>query len=93
MPSRDRRFVYVLRSDAATPRYYVGLTDDPTRRVSAHNQGRSAHTSHRANWRVHVVIEFSTVEVAARFERYLKTGSGRAFAKRHFELPVARPDP
>ena len=26
---------------------------------------------------------------AARFERYLKTGSGRAFAKRHFGVNLA----
>jgi len=30
-----------------------------------------------------VVIEFPTEQQAARFEQYLKTGSGRAFAKRH----------
>jgi len=85
--------VYVLRSDAATPHYYIGLTDDPARRLAAHNNRRSAHTSQRTNWRLHVVIEFSTAEVAARFERYLKTGSGRAFAKRHFEPFADPPDP
>jgi hypothetical protein len=31
-----------------------------------------------------VVIEFSTEEAAVRFERYLKSGSGRAFTKHHF---------
>lgn len=29
-------------------------------------------------------IEFQTQHAAARFEGYLKSGSGRAFAKRHF---------
>jgi hypothetical protein len=31
-----------------------------------------------------VALEFADAKNAARFERYLKTGSGRAFAKRHF---------
>jgi hypothetical protein len=31
-----------------------------------------------------VSIEFLTEKEALRFERYLKSGSGRAFAKRHF---------
>ena len=34
--------------------------------------------------RTHVVVEFPDEAHAARFERYLKSGSGRAFAKRHF---------
>ena len=29
-------------------------------------------------------MEFKAEEQALRFERYLKSGSGRAFAKRHF---------
>jgi hypothetical protein len=31
-----------------------------------------------------VSLEFANEESAALFERYLKSGSGRAFAKRHF---------
>jgi hypothetical protein len=31
-----------------------------------------------------VSIEFPEEQTALRFERYLKSGSGRAFAKRHF---------
>jgi hypothetical protein len=33
---------------------------------------------------VHVTIELPDDQRAADFERYLKSGSGRAFAKRHF---------
>jgi hypothetical protein len=32
-----------------------------------------------------VTVEFASEQTALRFERYLKSGSGRAFAKRHFE--------
>ena len=31
-----------------------------------------------------VSLEFADATVAGRFERYLKSGSGRAFARRHF---------
>jgi hypothetical protein len=31
-----------------------------------------------------VQLEFADEQTARRFERYLKSGSGRAFAKRHF---------
>ena len=35
-------------------------------------------------WSLVVSIEFQTEREAVRFEKYLKSGSGRAFAKRHF---------
>ncbi len=35
-------------------------------------------------WSVVVSIEFQTERDAVRFEKYLKSGSGRSFAKRHF---------
>jgi hypothetical protein len=31
-----------------------------------------------------VSLEFANEQSALQFERYLKSGSGRAFAKRHF---------
>ena len=34
---------------------------------------------------VDVSIEFQNERLAIRFEKYLKSGSGHAFAKRHFE--------
>jgi hypothetical protein len=37
-----------------------------------------------------VSVEFPSEQQAGRFERYLKSGSGRAFAKRHFGPPAER---
>ena len=54
------------------------------RRLAAHNGGLSAHTASGCPWRVIVSIEFADAKKAAAFERYLKSGSGRAFAQRHF---------
>jgi hypothetical protein len=42
------------------------------------------HTARDRPWRVVVSLEFDDGAAARRFERYLKSGSGRAFAKRHF---------
>lgn len=80
-----KRFVYVLKTMVGEPRYYVGVTSDVQQRLLWHNQGRCTHTAKHRPWRTHVVLEFSDEPHAVRFEHYLKTGSGRAFAKRHFD--------
>jgi putative endonuclease len=80
-----KRFVYVIKSSDADLHFYVGLTSDVFARLSAHNAGRCPHTASGRPWRLHVVIEFTDERRAVRFERYLKSGSGRAFAKRHFD--------
>ena len=80
-----RRFVYVLKTVDPGTRFYVGLTADVSARLVHHNEGHCPHTARYRPWELHVVIEFRDEQTALRFERYLKSGSGRAFAKRHFE--------
>src|SRR6476469_9840589 len=80
----DKRLVYVLKSATPKARYYIGLTSDVPTRLANHNAGRCPHTARYRPWRLHVTIELPDEERAIAFERYLKTGSGRAFAKRHF---------
>jgi putative endonuclease len=79
-----RRFVYVLRSDSDPSRHYTGITDDVEDRLEWHNSGPCGYTIHNRPWSLVVSIEFPTENAARRFERYLKSGSGRAFARRHF---------
>ena len=79
-----RRFVYVLRSEMDPARHYVGVTSDVDERLAWHNEGPVGCTTNHRPWRVVVSLEFPTAQAATRFERYLKSGSGRAFAKRHF---------
>jgi predicted GIY-YIG superfamily endonuclease len=62
----------------------VGITSDVGKRLDVHNSGGSQHTSQHRPWRLIVSLEFAAEASAAAFEKYLKTGSGRAFAKRHF---------
>lgn len=80
-----KRFVYVLRNADPVPRFYVGLTSEMHGRLDDHNAGRSPHTARHRPWQLHVVIEFPDEPRAIRFERYLKSGSGREFARQHFE--------
>ena len=80
-----KHFVYVLKNADPVPRFYVGLTSDVRARVGDHNTGRCPHTARHRPWQLHVVIMFPDEPRAIRFERYLKSGSGREFAQRHFE--------
>lgn len=89
-----RRFVYIVRSERNLDKHYVGVTSDVPRRLDWHNTGPSGHTVRDRPWALLVAIEFQTEVVAARFEKYLKSGSGRAFATRHFgDLARQMPTP
>jgi predicted GIY-YIG superfamily endonuclease len=77
-------YVYILRSESDPDRFYVGLTTDLERRLSEHNSGKSIHTNKHMPWKLLTYIAFSGRKKAERFEGYLKSGSGRSFAKKHF---------
>jgi predicted GIY-YIG superfamily endonuclease len=78
------RYVYLLQSIADPTKRYIGSTSDLRRRLDEHNEGKSVHTSYWLPWRLVVAIQFADDRRANEFERYLKSGSGHAFAKRHF---------
>jgi len=78
----SKRFVHIIRSSADPSRYYTGLTPDVPARIASHNAGRRHHTANAIPWASVVVIEFSDESRAVAFERYLKSGSGAALAKR-----------
>ena len=73
-----------MRSLAEPHRRYVGVTSDLAARLSAHNAGQNRSTAAWRPWDVDVCVEFRTEATALRFEAYLKSGSGHAFAQRHF---------
>jgi predicted GIY-YIG superfamily endonuclease len=78
------RYVYILESLALPDRFYVGVTKDLRARFQKHNAGDVSHTSKYAPWRVRTYLGFSDEKRAYDFERYLKSASGRAFAKKRF---------
>jgi putative endonuclease len=78
------RFVYVLESIEKPARHYVGLSSGVDARLEFHNAGKCRHTARHRPWRVLAAVEYADEARAVAFERYLKSGSGRAFARRHF---------
>jgi putative endonuclease len=78
-----------VKSVSTAGTYYVGVTSDLAKRLDAHNAGLSPHTGKARPWRRLVVIQFDEELPAMAFESYLKTGSGREFARRHFRRTIA----
>jgi putative endonuclease len=75
-------YVYLIESDHIPGRRYVGLTSDLRRRLHDHNAGKSPYTAKYKPWRLVTYIAFSSRKKAEEFERYLKSGSGHAFANK-----------
>ena len=76
--------VYIIRSLSNPEQRYIGLTNDLNARLATHNSGGSPHTSKFRPWELETAIAFHDRAKAAAFEQYLKTGSGFAFANKHF---------
>ena len=74
-------YVYILQSETDRDHFYTGITDDLRARLSKHNWGEVTHTSKDRPLRLKTYIAFSDGNRALAFEKYLKSGSGRAFAK------------
>jgi putative endonuclease len=77
-------YVYILVGELDASAHYTGLTDDLQARLKKHNEGGCPHTSKHRPWRIETVVAFHSREKASAFERYLKSGSGREFARHHF---------
>lgn len=75
-------YVYLLQSESSALERYVGVTSDLKKRLANHNAGRSPHTSKHVPWRLVTYVAFSDEQKAKVFERYLKSGSGHAFARK-----------
>jgi predicted GIY-YIG superfamily endonuclease len=78
------KYVYLLDSITHPRQRYIGLTTNLDARLAAHNAGQSPRTAKYRPWNLIAAVQFTDDEKAAAFERYLKTGSGFAFANRHF---------
>ena len=75
-------YVYLIESAGAPSHRYVGVTTDLKRRLRDHDAGKSPHTSKYRPWRLATYVAFSDQAKAESFERYLKSGSGHAFANK-----------
>lgn len=77
-------YVYIIRSIEYPDQEYIGATEDLKRRLPEHNTGRSAHTAKFKPWQLVWYCAFPDKYKALAFEKYLKSHSGRAFAKKRF---------
>ncbi len=75
---------YVSILDCADKNSYTGCTDDLKNRIERHKNGHVSATKNRRPIKLDCYFAFENKYVAFNFEKYLKSGSGRAFAKRHF---------
>ena len=75
-------FVYILQSEKDGS-YYTGQTENIDARVIKHNNGEVTYTSTKRPWKLIWYCAFTDPKKAIAFEKYLKIGSGFAFARKH----------
>ena len=75
-------YTYILQSESNPAHFYTGFTENLDARLAHHNSGGDPHTSKYLPWRIKTSIAFTARDQALAFERYLKSASGRAFAKK-----------
>lgn len=73
-------YVYSLKCKEG---YYVGCTDDLKDRVCRHQKGYVIATKDRLPVTLEFYIALKDKYRAFEFEKYLKSGSGRAFINKH----------
>jgi len=78
----DFFYVYILQSESSVEHFYVGFTEDLQDRLKTHNAGQVPHTIKFRPWGIKTAIAFTERQRVIEFERYLKSASGRAFAKK-----------
>jgi predicted GIY-YIG superfamily endonuclease len=76
-------YVYILQSELQPDRHYTGCTENLRARLKTHNSGHVPHTAKFRPWSVQTALAFRDAARARAFERYLKSSSGRAFARKH----------
>ena len=80
-PDNELWYVYILK--CKYDKIYTGCTNNLTERIKRHNLGQVEATKRLLPVSLITYIVFNDKYLAYNFERYLKKGSGRAFAKRH----------
>jgi putative endonuclease len=75
--------MFIFSRVADPERFYIGIAEDLRTRFKKHNAGEVFHTAKFRPWKIKNYIAFADPKKACAFEKCLKSGSGRAFAKRH----------
>ena len=85
-------YVYIIKSVSRPDQEYTGASQDLKQRLVDHNARKSPHTAKFVPWDLVWYCAFSDKLRALEFERYLKSHSGRAFAKKRL-LGSPHPQP
>ena len=75
-------YVYLIESTLVPYHHYVGFTGDLRQRLTDHNTGKLPTTAVHRPWHLVTYLAFSSKKQALTFEKYLKSGSGHAFANK-----------
>jgi predicted GIY-YIG superfamily endonuclease len=76
-------YVYILKSIKDNS-YYYGSTENLKNRLSDHNSGKVTYTNGHRPYKLVWYCGFTEKSKALAFEKYLKSSSGHAFAKKRF---------
>jgi predicted GIY-YIG superfamily endonuclease len=77
-------YVYLIKSVDHSNVLYIGYTTNLKQRLETHNSGGSIYTEKYRPWKLVMFLGFKEQSKAKEFEKYLKSQSGRAFAKKRF---------
>jgi len=75
-------FVYILESQKDKS-LYVGSTENVKARLAEHNNGKARYSSSKRPYVLKWFCGFPNKNLAMKFEKYLKHGSGFAFVRKH----------
>ena len=75
-------YVYILECKDG---FYIGCSADLKDRIPRHHKGQVPSTANRRPLELSVYFAFKEKYMAFNFEKYLKSGSGGAFLKKHFK--------
>ena len=75
-------YVYLLRSISHSGKTYIGMTENVDERLRSHNEGDGVYTRKYRPWVVAAFVAVKSKQQARTLERYFKTGSGHAFARK-----------
>lgn len=75
-------YIYLIKSQKNQSQTYIGYTINLEQRLETHNSGGSVFTAESRPWELVMYLAFSSEVKAREFEKYIKVGSGHAFAKK-----------
>lgn len=79
---KSKWYTYLIRS-LKDGSIYTGVTQNLTHRIYEHNNKLTGFTKSKAPWILIWYCVFSNQTKAEEFEKYLKSGTVRAFANKH----------